>query len=125
MEKVKSVDKVWGQEILMANTDQYCGKKLILRKGKRCSLHFHKLKDETFYIDCGRIAIEVDGTKQILSAGNSVRVVPGLLHRFSGIEESVLIETSTHHEDSDSYRVEGELSGDIPDDIKREYGMVI
>ncbi len=122
MEKI--VKKVWGEEIWMANTEKYCGKKLILRKGKRCSMHYHKNKDETFYIDSGRVLIEINEEKNIMNAGQAVRIFPGTNHRFSGLEESIIIEISTHHEDSDSYRKKGELSGDIPEEIKREYGIV-
>ena len=35
------VEKVWGEEHWIVNRD-YCGKKMVLNKGFRCSLHFHK-----------------------------------------------------------------------------------
>ena len=44
------VDKVWGREEWIVNNEKYCGKKLILKKGYSCSMHHHKIKDETFYI---------------------------------------------------------------------------
>jgi mannose-6-phosphate isomerase-like protein (cupin superfamily) len=129
MEKVsvvlcKEVYKIWGKEIWMANTPLYCGKKLILKKGKRCSFHYHKIKDETFYIDSGRVMMErrrivgeAEVESRIMVVGDVLRIPPGVPHRFSGLEDSVIIEISTHHEDSDSYRIEGELSGDIPDGL--------
>jgi len=43
---------------------------------------------------------------------DAVRICPGTKHRFGGIEDSVIIESSTHHEDSDSYR--DETSGPMP-----------
>ena len=48
MENVKQVKKEWGSEVWMVNNELYCGKKLMLIKGKRVSLHKHKNKDETF-----------------------------------------------------------------------------
>ena len=111
------VEKAWGKEIWMANTGLYCGKKLMLNKGKRCSLHYHKLKDETFYLDSGRIFLEIGGKEIIMNPGESIIVHPTINHRFSGLEDSVIIEISTHHEDSDSYRVPGESSGDIPEEV--------
>jgi len=120
-EPVKIVKKEWGKEIWMANTLLYCGKKLILNKGKRCSLHKHKNKNETFYIDKGEVLMELDGEKRIMNIGESVLIKPNILHRFSGIKDSVIIEISTHHEDSDSYREEGQLSGDVPEKIMEEY----
>ena len=125
IEDVKVVEKKWGREIWMANTDLYCGKKLILKKGKRCSYHFHKNKDETFYIDSGKVLMEIEGEKRIMGFGESVLIKPGEKHRFSGLENSTIIEISTHHEDSDSYRVEGELSGDMPVEFFEEYGRGI
>lgn len=35
------------------------GKILTLKKGFRCSLHTHKIKDETFYILDGEVLMEV------------------------------------------------------------------
>lgn len=121
MEEVKIIPKVWGKEIWMANTELYCGKKLILKKGKRCSLHYHKNKDETFYIDTGKVLMEVDGKKGIMISGEAILIESNTNHRFSGLENSVIIEISMHHEDSDSYRIDGQLSGDIPKEIMEEY----
>ena len=118
---VKEVDKVWGREVWMANTDLYCGKKLILKKGKRCSLHFHKNKDETFYIQEGKVLMEVADEKRIMIPGEAILIKPNTKHRFSGLTDAVIIEISTHHEDSDSYRIEGQLSGDVPKEIMEEY----
>ncbi len=121
MGEVKEVEKVWGKEIWMANTDLYCGKKLILKKGKRCRLHYHKNKDETFYIDSGKVLMELENDKQIMLPKEVILIRPGKKHRFSGIKESVIIEISTHHEDSDSYRLPGELGGDVPKEIIEKY----
>lgn len=121
-EEIKKVKKVWGKEVWVANNNLYCGKKLILNKGKRCSLHYHKNKDETFYIDKGKILMEVNGEEGVFITGdNSIRIVPGTLHRFSGLEDSIILEISTYHEDSDSYREEGQLSGDVPEEIMEKY----
>lgn len=118
---VKRVPKVWGEEIWMANTDLYCGKKLVLNEGKRCSLHYHKNKDETFYIDKGKVLMEVEGEIKIMGVGEAILIKPNMKHRFSGLENSLIIEISTHHEDSDSYRVEGQLSGNVPKEIMEKY----
>ena len=123
----KYVEKEWGYEKWFTNTPEYCTKELGLKKGKRCSLHSHKNKDETFYVAKGKILMEVE-TKQgikeeILSVGDVVRITPLIKHRFSGLSDSVIIESSTHHEEEDSYRVEGQLSGDIPKEIKQKYGV--
>jgi D-lyxose ketol-isomerase len=93
-ESIPRIPKVWGEEHWIVNR-QYCGKKLVLRKGFRCSLHFHKQKDEVFYVISGRVLLEHgDG------------IAPGVVHRFWGLEDAEIIEFSTHHEDEDSYRIE-------------------
>ncbi|MBU2104686.1 MAG: cupin domain-containing protein [Nanoarchaeota archaeon] len=120
--EVKEVKKIWGKEIWMANTDKYCGKLLKIEKGKRCSIHYHKIKDETFYILEGRVLMEVDNKIAIMEKGEVVRIVPLTKHRFSGLKDSIIIEISTHHDDSDSCREEGEPSGEVPEGIMKKYG---
>ena len=51
------VPKGWGREVWIANNDLYCGKILEIKKGKRCSLHFHQIKNETFYLRSGRLLV--------------------------------------------------------------------
>jgi len=109
---MKEVKKVWGKEIWIANYD-YCGKKLVLNKSYRCSMHHHKNKDETFYILKGKVLMEADNEKRIMLPGDSLRITPGMKHRFTGLEDSEIMEFSTHHEDSDSYREEGMFSESV------------
>lgn len=109
----KNVKKVWGSEEWIVNTEEYCGKILNLNKGFRCSMHYHKNKDETFYIIEGKVLLEHDGKMKILKTGDIQRIEPGQKHRFTGLKNSKIIEFSTYHEDSDSYREEGQLSGQI------------
>ncbi|MBD3164398.1 cupin domain-containing protein [Candidatus Woesearchaeota archaeon] len=115
MQNIKIVPKAWGEEKWIVNRD-YCGKILILKKGFRCSMHHHKNKDETFYISKGKVLLEYDGKKSIMKPGQAQLIEPNKKHRFTGLEDSEIIEFSTHHEDSDSYREEGMLSGkaDLP-----------
>jgi len=110
MTQHKEVKKEWGKEIWIVNRD-YCGKKLILNKGFRCSIHYHKNKDETFYILTGKVLMEMDNKNQIMLPGHSILISPNTKHRFTGLEDSEIIEFSTHHDDSDSYR--DELSGKV------------
>ena len=55
--EIKHVPKGWGYEKWIVNTDLYCGKLLFIEAGKRCSWHYHKLKDETFYIQSGEVLL--------------------------------------------------------------------
>lgn len=115
MEQVK---KVWGEEKWIINNELYCYKKLYVHKGYRCSRHHHKVKDETFYIVDGRLFIELQpdgGESRFITAisGDTIRVKPNTWHWFGGVEETLMYEISTHHEDDDSYRDESQLSGEF------------
>lgn len=99
------VPKEWGEEHWIVNRE-YCGKKLVLNKGFRCSLHYHEVKDEVFYVIAGRVLLELGDEVHVLAKGDHRHVPPGTVHRFWGIEDSEIIEFSTHHEDEDSYRLE-------------------
>ena len=106
VESVDMVPKLWGYEKWLENNDKYCCKLLSLKKGYQCSLHKHKIKDEMFFITQGHVRLEVGKKVMHMLPGSFVRITCGVLHRFRGIEDSIMIEVSTHHEDSDSYRVE-------------------
>jgi quercetin dioxygenase-like cupin family protein len=97
--------KAWGSETLIAN-GLYCGKIMHLNQGWQCSLHHHKIKDETFYVLSGRIMFEHGDRKFELEAGDTVHVAPNVKHRFGGIVDSVMVEVSTPHSDEDVYRDE-------------------
>lgn len=103
--------KGWGHELWVHNDEKYCGKLLVLLKGKRCSLHFHVKKHETFCIIRGLVQIELihaNGKKETLTMppGAAIEIPPGLVHRFTGIEDSEIAEFSTQHFEEDSYRIE-------------------
>ena len=107
---VNFVSKEWGHEEWIVNNSKYCGKKLVLKKGFRCSMHCHKVKDETFYILSGKVLLETEfeGKRKIRIAekGDVEHIEIGMFHRFTGLEDSEIIEFSTFHMDSDSYRKE-------------------
>jgi rfaE bifunctional protein kinase chain/domain len=97
--------KVWGHEEWIVNSE-YCGKKLVLNEGYCCSLHYHKIKDETFYIALGKVGFQLNDEHFILTPGDSLLITPGTKHRFYGLEHSEIFEFSTHHMEDDSYRDE-------------------
>jgi mannose-6-phosphate isomerase-like protein (cupin superfamily) len=115
--KPKYEKKAWGKEEHIVNNEKYCGKKLHLKEGFRCSIHAHP-KEETFYIEKGLVFMELeneDGNGQmeslILKRKDIVHILPNKYHRFSGLKKSVIIEFSTP--DTESTRKT--QSGAIPD----------
>jgi mannose-6-phosphate isomerase-like protein (cupin superfamily) len=106
-------EKVWGEEHWIVNNPEYCGKKLIIKKGFRCSLHLHKIKHETFYVHSGRVLMEHRETSKILYAGDTITIDRNDLHRFTGLDDlNEIFEFSTQHFEDDSYRMieSGEVS---------------
>lgn len=118
----KLVDKAWGSEEWIVNNDLYCGKILRINPGFMCSMHYHKVKTETFYIATGRVALEIfplsqwnfAGVKEIrgiithpLDAGESWTISPYTPHRFRSLDPagSIVIEFSTKHDDADVVRL--------------------
>ena len=106
------VSKGWGYEKWVVNKEDYCGKLLFFFKGKKCSWHYHKVKDETFYIQSGRIELfwsNGDSLEHansiILEKGDTWHVPIGQRHRMLALEDTELFEFSTQHFDEDSYRI--------------------
>ena len=94
------IEKPWGKEEVIEINDKYMMKKLTMWKGHRCSLQLHNIKKETIYVLSGKINIISGPDKENLtaceySAGESVTLSPGTVHRMEGIEESVYLEAST------------------------------
>jgi len=111
-EKRIVVKKVWGYELWFVNRPEYCGKLLFIDKGAKCSNHCHKIKTETFLCPEGRVILTVDGKEYDLnSMARAKTIFPGQYHTFWAEVKSVLIEVSTHHEDSDSYRLDESQPG--------------
>jgi mannose-6-phosphate isomerase-like protein (cupin superfamily) len=113
---MKFVPKGWGFEKWIVNNEKYCGKLLYFVKGKRCSWHYHKIKDEVFYIQSGKIMVKYsreddlkNAKEVILERGDNFHVYTGLRHQMIALEDTELFEFSTQHFDSDSHRI---LKGD-------------
>ena len=107
------VSKGWGFEKWIVNKEEYCGKLLYFVKGKKCSWHYHKLKDEVFYVQSGKIKVIhstgdslQNAVSVVLEKGDTFHVYRGLRHQMTALEDTELFEFSTQHFDSDSYRVE-------------------
>jgi D-lyxose ketol-isomerase len=118
-EVLKIVPKGWGEERWIHNDELYCGKILVVNEGKRCSLHYHKLKTESFYLQQGRVRMELtdlEGGHQSppvirevfeMGPGDALLLKPGLVHRFTSLEgDAHIFEFSTQHFDEDSHRIE-------------------
>ncbi len=107
------VSKGWGFEKWIVNNEKYCGKILYFVKDRSCSWHYHKIKDETFYIQSGKILLHFGylhdfkkANQTILTRGDHFHIPVGLVHKMTALEDTELLEFSTQHLDEDSYRIE-------------------
>jgi len=99
--ETERVEKPWGYELIWAVSDVYVGKVLFVRAGHSLSLQFHKLKDESWYVQDGRAELELADAGQavllseIVSAGAAFRFRPGTVHRVTALEDTTILEVST------------------------------
>jgi mannose-6-phosphate isomerase-like protein (cupin superfamily) len=105
--------KSWGHEYIFATNELYTGKILHFDKsGNKFSMHFHRFKDETWYVLKGSfklIMIDTTTTMQtdsVLNIGDSIRIFPCHPHQLVALEDnSEIIEVSTPDSVEDNYRI--------------------
>ena len=113
--KCVKVDKAWGYELHIHNSDGYCSKILHFNEGSMFSMHFHIEKHETWYVAKGRLALKYINTKNadvemmVLEQGDVFVVPQGQPHQLHAHEDTDIFEASTPDDPDDSYRV---LKGD-------------
>jgi mannose-6-phosphate isomerase len=94
------VEKPWGWELVWALTDTYAGKLLFVRAGQSLSLQYHERKDESWYVQDGRAALELgvlDGAleEREIGSGDTFHFTPRTVHRIRALEDTLIIEVST------------------------------
>ena len=106
-------EKGWGYEIIWANNDKYCGKILSFNKtGSKTSLHFHKERYKTWFINAGQFKVRFIDTqtteiKEAVLKEGDVFQVPALQpHQLEAlVNGSMIFEVSTTYTVEDNYRV--------------------
>ena len=108
-----TVEKGWGYEIIWATTDKYCGKILVFeKKGSKFSMHFHKDKDETWFVNNGKFMLNWIDTNNAqlyskeLTEGMTWHNPPLQPHQLVAMEPgSSITEVSTADSVEDNYRL--------------------
>lgn len=106
------IEKGWGSENIWATNDKYCGKLLNFKAGAKFSMHFHAIKDETWYVMSGKfevITIDTSNAKRsitILNIGDTWYNPPLLPHQLICLEKGSIMEVSTPDSVADNYRIE-------------------
>ena len=124
------VKKGWGYELIWATNDKYCGKILVFEKaGNMFSMHFHREKDETWFVNNGKFKVRwIDTTnaklhEKELNEGETWHNPPLQPHQIIALEDgSSITEVSTPDSVEDNYRVAPGDSQRIQADQEKENG---
>ena len=108
-----AVQKGWGYELIWATTDDYCGKIMFFNKaGNKTSMHFHKEKDETWFVNSGQFKVRYIDTKDSmlyekdLNEGDVWHNPPLMPHQLVAMaDESSITEVSTADSFEDNFRI--------------------
>jgi quercetin dioxygenase-like cupin family protein len=106
------VKKGWGSEMIWATNDKYCGKMMNFNTGARFSMHFHREKDETWYVLAGKFIVRYIDTQNAqthekeLNEGDTWHNPSLLPHQLICVEEGTVVEVSTADSVEDNYRVQ-------------------
>ncbi len=94
--RIERVPKPWGHEIIFTRAKKYAGKLLVIEKGRRLSLQFHRYKHESLLVLRGRLKLLLGTKTQTIGPGKAFAIPPKTIHRFEASQGRVtLIEVST------------------------------
>lgn len=107
------VEKSWGYELIWATNELYCGKLMVFAKpGAKSSMHFHKNKDETWFVNAGQFMLRyIDTTtgeqkELLIKEGDTWHNPPLQPHQLEALQpNSIIFEVSTEDDTDDTYRL--------------------
>jgi mannose-6-phosphate isomerase len=91
----KIVPKPWGREVWYAHEERYAGKILEVTRGHALSLQKHERKQETMFLQSGRLLYHLNGAEFEMEPGECITIRPGDVHRITALEDAVILEVST------------------------------
>src|SRR5204863_2338245 len=90
LSEITRVEKPWGYELHWAKTDRYVGKIIHVNAGHALSLQYHNLKDETIYLQSGKLLFEIHHGQEVIKRemrpGEFVHMTPKTVHGMTAIE---------------------------------------
>ena len=107
------VKKGWGYELIWATNDKYCGKIMVFEnKGAKFSMHFHREKEETWFVNSGKFLLRwIDTSTAVLhtkelTQGDTWHNPPSQPHQLEALEPmSEIFEVSSADSVEDNYRI--------------------
>lgn len=105
--------KGWGYEMIWATNDKYCGKIMAFtREGAMTSMHFHREKDETWFVNQGKFKVRYIDTsnsmmyEKDLKEGDVWHNPPLQPHQLICLsKEGSITEVSTPDSVEDNFRI--------------------
>ncbi len=99
---MERIEKPWGYEIIWAKTKDYVAKILFVKAGESLSLQYHKVKEETMFLETGECRLDAGENEEQLkpvnfTQGTAFHIPPGLLHRITAVTDVRIFEVSTPH----------------------------
>jgi quercetin dioxygenase-like cupin family protein len=117
--KIDGVVKTgWGYELIWATNNKYCGKIMVFeRAGNKCSMHFHREKDKTWFVNSGKFKLRWIDTNTgtlyelELSEGDTWHNPPLQPHQLEALTDNASVsEVSTADNFEDIYQI---IPGDV------------
>jgi quercetin dioxygenase-like cupin family protein len=81
----------------------YCKKLIVVLPGQKHPTQYHKLKEETFHVLYGDLALNLDGVTEVYGPGSGALVARGVHHSFQSKHGAVFEEISSNHDGDDSF----------------------
>lgn len=106
LDRFESVGAVF---VNIINRD-YCKSYVIMKPGQDYPVHYHKIKNETFYVLRGTLRICVNDKEFILSPGEMLNVERGCDHSFGTSKGCIFEEISTMYIPNDSIYLNDEIA---------------
>lgn len=99
----RSLEREWGTERIIVETEKYLGKMLVMKAGSKGGLQYHVDKDEAFYLMGGEAIVRTDEGDGLVSfrifPDEGFHIPAGAIHQVEAVTDCVLIEWSTPHYD--------------------------
>ena len=90
------MNKLWGNTKCVISNEIFEIHKIEVNKNFFCSKHYHKYKNNIFYVEKGSLLIEKWEKEKIekfkLGPGDSLEIKNCTFHRFLGLEDSIAFE---------------------------------
>ena len=110
---MNSETRPWGRYEVIEESATHKVKSIFVAPGKRLSYQRHKFRAEHWFIVSGTADVTVDGKVTRMSAGESIDIAIGSLHRIHNVgnDEVIFIEvqTGTYFGEDDIVRLEDDF----------------